>query len=48
MDERQVPGYLVGNARCVMILMTSGYSRREHEDVGPVLVVKGDAGHFAA
>jgi hypothetical protein len=48
MDERQVQGYLVGNGRCVIILVTSGYSRREHEEVGPVLADKGDAGHFAA
>ena len=48
MDERLVPGYLVANVRCVMILMTSGYSKREHGYKEPVLIVKGDAGHFAA
>jgi hypothetical protein len=31
-----------------MIQMTSTYSKREHEYRGPVLAVKGDAGHFAA
>jgi hypothetical protein len=47
MDERQVSGYIMATVRCVMILMTSKYLRREHECTGPVLAVKGDAGYFA-
>jgi hypothetical protein len=46
MDGRQVSGYIMATVRCVMILMTSEYSKREHEYMGPVLAVKGDAGYF--
>ena len=38
----------MATVRHVMILMISHYSGREHECTGPVLAVKGDAGHFTA